>query len=212
MAKLTTGERSNLPKKEFALPGGRFPINDESHGRAALSMAHNASPAEQDTIREKVHAKFPDIESGKGPKKHTGYGGKVFAALVIVCLLFSSRPSFAASGKAITCSTVLGGPPCSGGLGSVCVNLTFVPVTGVAGYNLYRGPSTGGENLTQPINQSLIAGNTFQDSTLPSGATVAYYVATSVNSGGVQSTVSNEACAQILVPPAPPTNLQATPQ
>ena len=59
--KLTAAARKKIPSKDFALPGGRFPINDVNHGRAALSMAHNASPAEQETIKRKVHAKFPGI-------------------------------------------------------------------------------------------------------------------------------------------------------
>lgn len=63
MTKLTTERRKELPSQEFALPGGRYPIPDESHGRAALSMAHYASPAEQATIKRKVHAKFPGIGS-----------------------------------------------------------------------------------------------------------------------------------------------------
>jgi hypothetical protein len=61
MTKLTTERRKELPSQEFALPGGRYPIPEENHGRAALSMAHYASPAEQAIIKRKVHAKFPDI-------------------------------------------------------------------------------------------------------------------------------------------------------
>lgn len=61
MSKLTTGRRDELPGGAFALPGRRYPINDENHGRAALSMAHYASPAEQAEIKAKVHAKFPGI-------------------------------------------------------------------------------------------------------------------------------------------------------
>jgi hypothetical protein len=63
VTRLTTERRKELPSQEFALPGGRYPIPDASHGRAALSMAHYASPAEQATIKRKVHAKFPGIGS-----------------------------------------------------------------------------------------------------------------------------------------------------
>lgn len=63
MAKLNAKMRNALKPKQFALPGGRFPIPDANHGRAALSMAHNASPSEQETIKAKVHAKFPQIQS-----------------------------------------------------------------------------------------------------------------------------------------------------
>ena len=71
MAKLTARARKAIPASKFALPGrgagknwkgaGSYPIPDASHARAALSMAHNASPAEPTTIRRKVHAAFPGI-------------------------------------------------------------------------------------------------------------------------------------------------------
>jgi hypothetical protein len=62
VSKLTTGRRDELPGGAFALPGKRaYPINDPNHARAALSMAHYASPAEQAEIRAKVHARYPGI-------------------------------------------------------------------------------------------------------------------------------------------------------
>lgn len=63
MAKLTPTARSRLSSSTFALPGRRYPINDANHARNALSRAaQNATPAEQATIRSKVHAKFPGIK------------------------------------------------------------------------------------------------------------------------------------------------------
>jgi hypothetical protein len=64
MSKLKTATRDHLPDSAFALPGRRFPIHDEAHARAALQMAHNVTPSEQATIRRKVHAKYPQIDSG----------------------------------------------------------------------------------------------------------------------------------------------------
>lgn len=62
MAELTTAARKKLPSKAFALPGERYPIHDEAHARNALARAAQfASPAEQATIRRKVHARFPNI-------------------------------------------------------------------------------------------------------------------------------------------------------
>ncbi len=69
---LTAKARQSLPRSDFALPGrgegpkgagsGSYPVPDKNHARAALSRASaNASPAEQATIRAKVHAKFPAI-------------------------------------------------------------------------------------------------------------------------------------------------------
>jgi hypothetical protein len=42
MAKLTAAARRRLPKSDFALPGGRFPLNNASHDRAAISGASRA--------------------------------------------------------------------------------------------------------------------------------------------------------------------------
>jgi hypothetical protein len=64
MAKLTTQERKRLPKGDFALPGGRYPINDANHARNALARAaQHATPSEEATIRHRVHAKYPSIGS-----------------------------------------------------------------------------------------------------------------------------------------------------
>lgn len=45
MAKLTTQARTKLPKSDFALPGGRYPVEDKAHARdakARASQQHNA--------------------------------------------------------------------------------------------------------------------------------------------------------------------------
>lgn len=63
MTRLTTERRKELPSDEFALPGGHYPINDIEHGRKALQLDHNASPAERKVIEAKVHAKYPSIDS-----------------------------------------------------------------------------------------------------------------------------------------------------
>lgn len=62
MSKLSTEQRHRMPAREFALPGGRFPINDANHARMALSMASrsedagNLSPGEAATVRRKAKA------------------------------------------------------------------------------------------------------------------------------------------------------------
>lgn len=66
--KLTSKERNALSDSQFALPGGRYPIPDESHARNALARAAqqykagNLSAGEYATIKRKVKAKFPDIQ------------------------------------------------------------------------------------------------------------------------------------------------------
>ena len=39
MAKLTTQARKKLSSSEFALPGGRYPIEDKAHARDAKARA-----------------------------------------------------------------------------------------------------------------------------------------------------------------------------
>jgi hypothetical protein len=63
-AKLKQKERDALDASDFALPDSReYPIQDESHARAALSMLHNASPEDQKKIKAAVHRRYPDIGS-----------------------------------------------------------------------------------------------------------------------------------------------------
>jgi hypothetical protein len=71
MAKLTSGERKALPSKDFALPGRRYPIENASHARNALSrVSQNGSPAEKAEVRAKVHAKYPGIGRTKPTPEH----------------------------------------------------------------------------------------------------------------------------------------------
>lgn len=72
MEKLTSKQRRNLPAKDFALSGGRYPINNPSHARAALSrISAHGTPAEKEKVRKKVHAKYPSI-GVSGLKKTKG--------------------------------------------------------------------------------------------------------------------------------------------
>lgn len=72
MAKLTTKQRKALPKSQFALGGGRYPINNPNHARNALARAaQHATPAEQATIRRKAHEKYPGIGA---PPHHFAHG------------------------------------------------------------------------------------------------------------------------------------------
>ena len=72
---LTAAARHEMPRREFALPGkgegpegkgaGSYPIPDEARARNALARAaQHATPAEQATIKRKVHEKYPGIEIG----------------------------------------------------------------------------------------------------------------------------------------------------
>ena len=59
---LTAMARKHIAKKNFALPGGRYPIEDAAHARNALArVAQNGSPAEQAKVEAKVHRKYHGI-------------------------------------------------------------------------------------------------------------------------------------------------------
>ena len=63
MAKLTTAARKKIPTNEFALPGRRYPVEDEAHARNALSrVSQDGKPAEKATVRCKVHRLFPALK------------------------------------------------------------------------------------------------------------------------------------------------------
>ena len=61
--KLTTKERKGLKTSIFALPDERkYPINDKSHARNALSrVAANGTAAEKKKVRAAVSKKYPSI-------------------------------------------------------------------------------------------------------------------------------------------------------
>lgn len=62
MAKLTAAKRNSLPSSVFALPGRRYPIEDKSHARNALSrVSQNGSSEEKSKVRAAVHRKYPGI-------------------------------------------------------------------------------------------------------------------------------------------------------
>ena len=67
--KLTAQTRKAIPNKSFALPGRRYPIEDPSHARNALSrVSANGTPAEKKAVRAKVHAKYSSIGRKSGQR------------------------------------------------------------------------------------------------------------------------------------------------
>jgi hypothetical protein len=62
MAKLTSKQREDLPKSDFAGPGDSYPIPDKSHARNALSRVSQYGTSDlKARVRAAVHRKFPDI-------------------------------------------------------------------------------------------------------------------------------------------------------
>ena len=71
MAKLTAKTRNAIPGKEFALPGRRYPIEDKSHARNALSrVSGNGTSAKKAKVRAAVHRKYPGIGKKLGDEFH----------------------------------------------------------------------------------------------------------------------------------------------
>jgi len=75
------------------------------------------------------------------------------------------------------------------------VNLSWDPASAVVGYNIYRGIQSGGPY--SKINSVLDSSTIFTDTSVQSGQSY-YYVTTSVDSTGAQSSYSNE--IQVVIP------------
>ena len=75
------------------------------------------------------------------------------------------------------------------------INLSWTAPSGaVAGYNVYRGTTPGGENYAAPVNGgALVGGTSYSDTTAVAG-TAYYYTVKAVNAAG-GSAASNEAVA-----------------
>ena len=115
------------------------------------------------------------------------------------------KPSLAGAETAsITVTDNAGGSPQTvalSGIGVHDVILTWVASTtsGVAGYNVYRGATSGGEGAT-PLNSTPIAGTTFTDSNVLCGQAY-YYIVTAVAADGTgQSPDSSEVSATVPSP------------
>lgn len=92
MAALSSGDRGNLPKKSFALPGGgpkgadAYPLTDASgqpsqaHAVSALArVAVNGTPAQKAAVRASVRKAFPGLPSsqGKGGSQTAAHNNRV---------------------------------------------------------------------------------------------------------------------------------------
>lgn len=62
MAKLTYGQRQDLPKGEFVFPAKRaYPIDTENRARNAL--ARSSGKPEEGKVRSAVYAKYPALKA-----------------------------------------------------------------------------------------------------------------------------------------------------
>ncbi len=63
MTKLTAATRKKIPTTDFALPGRRYPIEDEAHARNALArVSQDGTPAEKAAVRRKVRQSYPKLK------------------------------------------------------------------------------------------------------------------------------------------------------
>jgi len=67
MSTLTTKTRKSLPKKDFALPGGKYPVEDKAHAanaKARATQQYNAGKLSE-ADRNKVDTKADAVLSRK---------------------------------------------------------------------------------------------------------------------------------------------------
>ena len=81
------------------------------------------------------------------------------------------------------------------GMHDVFLSWSASPTSGIVGYYVYRGITSGGESST-PLNSTLISGTSYMDETVTAGTTY-YYVVTAVSSDGTQSAASAETEATV---------------
>ena len=95
-------------------------------------------------------------------------------------------------------TAALGGSCLTSGQHQVLLSWTASTSSNVAGYNVYRGTTSGGPYSTK-LDSSLVTGTSYTDNTIQSGQTY-YYVATAVDSSGNESVPSNQTQAVIPIP------------
>jgi len=128
--------------------------------------------------------------------------GSSVAAGANCTIAVTFTPSLASAETAsVTITDNAGGSPQSvslSGTGThdIILSWTAGGTSGVVGYDVYRGTTSGGESTT-PLNSSPIAGTTYTDSNVQAGQKY-YYVVTALNSTETtQSADSNETSATV---------------
>ena len=81
------------------------------------------------------------------------------------------------------------------GIHDVILSWTASETSGIVGYNVDRGTTSGGESST-PLNSTPINGITYTEASVTAGVKY-YYVVTAVGSGGMRSAASVETVAAV---------------
>jgi fibronectin type 3 domain-containing protein len=79
------------------------------------------------------------------------------------------------------------------------VILTWSASPGAAGYDIYRGSSSGGESST-PLNSAPVTGPSYTDTTVQAGQTYYYKITAVAANGSTQSGSSSEASVTVPSP------------
>lgn len=85
MAKvLTTKARKHIAEDNFALPGRRYPIHDESHARNALArVAQHGSSDEQAKVKAAVYHKYPGLKERHEEAQEKVATGELLAEMAL---------------------------------------------------------------------------------------------------------------------------------
>jgi hypothetical protein len=121
----------------------------------------------------------------------------------VIAMLFKPLATGAATASLSVADNASGSPQTvslfGSGIHDVTVSWTGSPNALVAGYNIYRGTTPGGEAPT-PLNSTPIYATTYIDTNVKAGATYYYSVTAVASNGKTQSAHSKEAAAKVPSP------------
>jgi hypothetical protein len=143
---------------------------------------------------------FTGTNAGDFTQNDTCNSSVAAGASCTIVIVFKPSASGSATASLQIADSATGSPQAVtlSGTGTHDVTLAWSAVTStsVAGYNVFRGTSSGGESST-PLNSTPVEGTSYTDASVSAGVTY-YYVLTSVAAGGTtQSAKSNEVSAVV---------------
>jgi hypothetical protein len=163
-------------------------VTVDNTGSAALSITSIAFTGADPADFTAVDTCSPSVAAGGTCTIAISFmpaaSGAVTAALTITDSATGSPQSVALTGT---------------GTHDVILNWTASPTSGVVGYNVYRGTTSGGESAT-PINSAPINAITYADENVTAGTEYYYLVMAVASNGSTLSAASNEASATVPTP------------
>jgi len=118
-----------------------------------------------------------------------------------VVILFTPSASGSRSASLSVTNTLTGNllTASLSGTGTHDVVLTWGASPGAAGYDIYRGSSSGGESST-PLNSAPVTGTKYEDTTVSAGQTYYYEITAVAANGNTQSGKSSQVSATVPSP------------